>query len=198
MAVSNDGGATFRKTIAVASRLTAFLRRADDSVLVTGLTAAGSGIGYRSSDGGATFAPWSGIPAIRALAERDGRLYAAADFIRDNFALGVSVDDGVTFRPVMTFSDVKAVNACEAAACADPCNYQAGIGLWPATTCDPVVAPPPPPLKRKHTGCGCAVDAHPHGALGFLVVAAALSLLRARRRCPPVTGAAAQRDRPSP
>jgi hypothetical protein len=187
LAVSVDAGLTFRRPVTVSGKLTAFLWRPDNTILLTGLTDAGP-VGFRSPDGGETFVPWMGIPSLRALAERDGHLYGAADWIKDGFALGLSTDDGATFKPVMTFSDVKAVRSCVKTQCEDQCDYQAGIGLWPAETCHPEGVPPIPPTQKK-TGCGClAADDGPSAAgnqkwqLATATLAAAIFWLANRRR----------------
>lgn len=146
--ITDDGGQTFRQAFRVGGRLTAFLRRADGTILASGLEDAGP-VGFRSSDGGASFTPWPGIPSLRGLAERGGRIYGSADFVKDGYALGVSSDGGNTFAPVMTFSQVKAIRACVQAACQDACEFKAGITLWPPETCGG-----PPPAQK--TGCSCA------------------------------------------
>jgi hypothetical protein len=125
-----------------------------------------------------------GIPSLRALAERDGHLYGAADWIKDGFALGLSMDGGATFKPVMTFSDVQSVRSCVKTQCEDQCDYQAGIGLWPAETCHPEGVLPTPPAQKK-TGCGCVTaDDRPYAAgnLATATLAAAVCWLASRRR----------------
>ncbi|HEY2900378.1 MAG TPA: sialidase family protein [Polyangia bacterium] len=177
LAVSDDAGITFRTPVSVTGSLTAFLRRADGTILVSGLTDGGP-VGFRSSDSGATFTPWTGIPNLRALAERDGRIYGAADWVKDHYALGVSTDGGATFTPVVTFSQVSSVRACVKTLCQDPCDYQAGVGLWPPETCNPSTA--------KKTGCGCAAGAGDPGQVAWpwpvLAIVLAAAVLRRRRR----------------
>src|SRR5262249_27794132 len=56
---------------------------------------------------------------LRALAERNRRLYAAPDGLRDGFALGVS-DDGAHFVPLLRFLDIRGPLPCVAAVCSAP------------------------------------------------------------------------------
>jgi MYXO-CTERM domain-containing protein len=189
LAISDDAGLTFRQPISVNGKLTAFLWRADNTLLVTGLTDAGP-VGFRSVDGGATFSPWTGIPSLRALAERDGLLYGATDWVKDGYALQVSTDVGLTFAPVMTFSDVHSVKACVKAACEMACDYQAGLTLWSPDTCHPEGVLPNPPVGKK-TGCGCVTGDDGPGATGnqkwqlasATLAAAVFWLASRRRRC---------------
>ena len=174
--ISDDAGATIREAVRVKGQLTAFLRRADGTILVAGMNA-NAPEGFRSPDDGATFVPWNEAPTLRALAERDGRIYGAADFIKDGFAIGVSTDGGATFSPLMNFSQVHGIRPCVKEACLTTCEFNAGIMLWPPETCDP------PPAGK--TGCGC-VAGREGATLGGLLVAAVMSLAvfarRARRR----------------
>jgi len=133
--VSADGGTTFATPLAVNGGLSAFLRRDDGTILLAGTAADGSSFGARSFDGGATFQPWTGIPHIRALAERNRLVYVAADDAADGFALGVSADDGATFRPLLAYRDVTRIRSCVAAACLETCRAKAEMGLWPAAVC---------------------------------------------------------------
>lgn len=181
LAISDDGGATFQKPVSLPGKLTAFLRLPDDTILVSGLTDAGPA-GFRSADAGVTFVPWAGIPHLRALAERDGRIYGAADWVKDGYALGVSSDGGATFAAVMTFSQVTSVRACVQKLCQDPCDFQAGVGLWPPETCNSSASPP-----RKATGCGCTASGADDGGWKaggrwLAAVAAVAALLWRHRR----------------
>ena len=134
--ITRDGGATWEMALAVTGSLSAFLQQGDGTLLVGVLNPDGSANGYRSSDDGHSFAPWPGVPHLRALAERDGVLYAAADDAVDGFALGVSADRGQTFQPRLRYADVSSVAACVRAECQVTCEQLAGIGLWPSTLCE--------------------------------------------------------------
>jgi hypothetical protein len=177
LAISQDGGMTFQKPVSFPLRMTAFARLASGTILVAGFQFDNQGLqtplAYRSMDGGKTFFPWT-TPSLRALAERGGKLYAAADNAKDPFALGVSTDEGATFTALMKFSDVARISACVQAACARSCATLAMQKLWSNGTCAPA-------------GCACAVDRDRGGAgaLGvalLVVVIAWRTAVRARRR----------------
>jgi hypothetical protein len=196
LAISEDGGMTFRKPVSVPIRLAAFARLASGTILVAGLTYDTQGlmtsIGYRSTDGGKTFGPWDNIPSVRALAERDGKLYVAADDFNDPFALGVSTDEGLTFQPLMKYDQVTSVKSCVAMACAAACATQAKQQkFWSPAICPPLpdastdasadAATTPP----NNTGCSCAVAVGAGNTVAFLTSVAAVAValgVRARRR----------------
>jgi hypothetical protein len=138
-------------------------------------------------------------PRFRALAERDGRLFAAADEPNDGYALGVSDDEGQTWKPLMRFTDVTRVKSCPGTslpqACAGTCmrlaflnifqpqvcpfsgTADAGSSLDAAVSPDAGLPPPPPP------DCGCNLGGR-GGASGpgllFLLVAGCVAACRAR------------------
>jgi hypothetical protein len=155
MAVSADGGLTFQTPVKFAFQLTAFDRLASGTILVAGFDFDPQGnpiaASYRSTDGGHTFDSWP-APRLRALAERGGQLYGAADNFKDGFALGVSTDEGLTFTPLMTYDKVTSVMACVQTVCADSCLAQAALPLWSASIC-PASTP------------GADAGAQPDGAL---------------------------------
>jgi hypothetical protein len=103
--------------------------------LIGGVTSDSQNVGARSTDGGSTFIAWPGVPHLRALAERDGLLYAAADNFADRFALGVSSDE-TTWRPLLSYNDVTRVKACVAAACLAECRNRVDTAFWSASVCD--------------------------------------------------------------
>jgi photosystem II stability/assembly factor-like uncharacterized protein len=184
LAVSADGGVTFQQPVTVATTLSAFARLASGAVLV----AAGANTtpeAFRSTDGGVSFQPWPNPPHLRALGERDGKLFAAADNFRDGFALGVSMDDGANFQPLLTYDQVKAIKPCVQDRCRDTCDNLAGLTLWPPQVCGnarPDAGPPAPP---KGGGCGCRAAgqaAAPAPPEIVVALVAALACLRARRR----------------
>ena len=136
LAVSQDGGTSFTKPAHVDGNLTAFARLASGTVLVGAITA-GLGEGFRSTDGGVTFQPWSNPPRLRALAERNGKLFAAGDNFKDGFALAVSTDEGASFRPIMTFAQVTHIKPCAQTICQQSCVSLAGVNLWSPDVCEP-------------------------------------------------------------
>ena len=135
LAVSSDGGRTFRAAFSVSGMLTGFLRRKSGTILVAGTSSDGSSTGARSGDGGSSFQRWEGAPHLRGLAERDGVLYAAADDSVDGFALATSTDDGATWRPMLRYAQVDRIKPCVAAACARACAGMVDLGLWGPEIC---------------------------------------------------------------
>lgn len=177
LAISFDGGATFTTPVRFGVALTAFARLASGVILVAGLESDAQGnpvgSGFRSSDGGRTFTPWS-VPQLRALVEREGKLYGAADNFVDGFALGVSTDEGMTFRPMMKFGDVSSIRRCLQQVCADTCHRLAMTNIWPDRTCQPPAA--------ASGASGCAVGGESAIPLSLPSVAAAALVWSDRRR----------------
>ena len=119
-----------------------------------------------------------GVPHLQALAVRGGKLYAAAKNYSDDWAIGVSSDDGLTFKPMMRYTDVTSIRSCAQKACLDSCEFQASQVIWPLAICG---APPKPPTVSK-SGCGCGLFAPGASAPGALLLLAALCFAHARRR----------------
>jgi hypothetical protein len=176
LAISRDGGATVRVALALHGPMTAFLRRADGTLLV-GTKIEGA---FRSSDGGQTFVPWPEAPHLRSLAERAGTLYAVADDALDGFAVGASSDGGRTWTAKLRFQELCGIRACSAAVTAT-CQpaWDRLVTLLGITGCQAAPAVPPLP-PAPPAGHGCAVAArHPGGPL---VLLALLATRAARRR----------------
>jgi photosystem II stability/assembly factor-like uncharacterized protein len=186
LVVVDDGGSTVRTPVMLdGGHLTAFARLAAGPIIAAGVVGADAAV-YRSRDGGLTFAPLPGAPHLRALAERDGVLYGAADNYVDGFALGVSTDQGDTWRALMRFDQVRAIKGCVKGSCQAACMTETSLAVWSADVCqaDPSIKPPPSP------GCGCRIDGRLASSLGagpslecplFLL---ALLVLRGRRGPP--------------
>lgn len=186
LAISSDGGATVRVAFALSGRMSAFLRRADGTLIVTGA----NGDFASSSDGGMSFAKRPGAPHVRALAERDGRLYVAADNLVDGYAVGASDDGGASFQPRLRFDQLCGPMLCEPVRteCTLPWTSLIGtLGISPARACRPDggAAPGSPDAGAtvgSGKGCGCALggrSATPRGAATLLVL---LWLARSARR----------------
>ncbi len=196
--LTTDGGATVTLPLVTKTQLTAFLRRANGQILVSGLDVV-DGVLYRSLDGGRSFAPLATRLGIRALAERAGKLYVATDNVVDGFALAVSADDGATFQPLLRFDQVKGARGCSnlVATCAAICSALVNVGTFTPATCAGAApgpdgaaggdgggnrdgAPEPAPPGK---GCACQSPAFAEPslvtALGWMLVAA---LTRRRRR----------------
>jgi hypothetical protein len=111
LAISLDGGATAQVVLEVDGSLAGLVVRPDGTVLAAARSLDGGTL-YVSKDGGKTFPTKLPGPRFRALAERSGRLYAAADDVNDHYALGTSDDDGRTWKPLMTYPDVTRIKSC--------------------------------------------------------------------------------------
>ncbi len=191
LAVTRDGGMTFATPVTVTGpyggALSAFLRMESGTVLLGAFMKQASGgmdgVGYRSTDGGHTFGPWtlSPQPRIFGLAERGGVLYVAGKNFSDGWALATSRDEGVTITPISSYGDVRGIKACAMAVCGDACSLVASQGVWTNDVCTYVAPPPPPPSS---SGCHCGVGgAAPRGTAGAgLLLAVAVALHRRRRR----------------
>jgi photosystem II stability/assembly factor-like uncharacterized protein len=105
LVVTSDGGKTVHTALAAGRVLSSFVRLANGHLLV-GWLDLDQGLLFRSTDDGASFAPLPPALHPRSLAERDGRVYAATDWLTDGYALAVSEDEGTRWKRVMAFSDV--------------------------------------------------------------------------------------------
>ncbi len=169
LAISHDGGKTVNVALQLDQAMSAFLRRKDGSLVV----GTKSGDQFLSPDGGQTFAKWTTAPHLRAIVERDGTLYGAADEFRDGFLVGESTDDGRSWKGLLTYEQICAVPACVASACTDALNalrLSLGLGACGKKATTPQATPP-------RTGCQCG-----SGPAGLLALAA---LGLRRRRCVP-------------
>lgn len=191
VALSTDGGESARVVATIPrGRFTAFLRRSDGSLRLAGVAQGPPGpdtplgertrpVGFRSDDDGASFLPWSPGIRARALAERDGTLLAVADHLADGFALGASDDDGVSWRPLLRYTDVSGVVPCGWPACNADCLARAQATLWDPRVCAPAAAPAAPdgaaepaPGRSQGCRCGAAGARRDPGALMLIVLAA--------------------------
>ena len=131
--------------------MTSFVQTAEGPLVAAGRLPTGAAV-RRSLDGGATWQAVAGAPHLRALAERAGTLNGATDETADGSAMTVSTDLGLTFTPLMKFSDVGAIAACVRAQCQATCANQAALGLWPASTCTAA----PETTAKASSGCAIA------------------------------------------
>lgn len=154
-----------RRLTAVPERMTAFVQRENGELLM----GSASGGLLVSRDDGESFAPEPG-PSFRALAERDGTLYAVTDNLLDGYAVARS-SDGRTWEPLLEYKNIRGPLQC---------GEVAGLCELPwvlikdtlGVVDPPQEAPEPPP-----TGCGCL------GAPGgFTAGGLALLLLFQRNR----------------
>jgi hypothetical protein len=200
LAISEDGGVTARVVLEANRSLAGLVVRADGTVLaaVRGLD---SGTLFISRDGGKTFPTMLPGPRFRGLAERNGRLFAAADDASDGYALGTSDDEGRTWKPLMSYPDVVRIKSCPGTAlpqaCVGTCMRLAFLGTFHNAVCQAGgiadaaadAAPGPPPPK----GCGCRLGGRGREGWPLLAGLALLSFRRWRRRSSP--GSSAGRPR---
>ena len=190
VAVTRDGGMTFTMPVTITGPfgggLSSFLRMASGTVLVGGfVTIEGggmNGVGYRSTDGGHTFVPWTLTPQPRifGLAERDGVLYIAGKNYSDGWALATSRDEGVTIKPMSRYEDVRGIKPCTMDVCGDQCSLVASQAVWTNDVCSGALLVKPP-----ESGCHCAAAQAgvPRAVVvACLLLGAALALRRRRRR----------------
>ncbi len=189
LAISHDAGATVALALEVMGPMSAFLQRASGTLLVGTIL----GPSYRSNAtaNASGFEVWPNAPHVRALAERGGQVYVAADNYQDGFALARSSDEGAHWQPLLSFSDIQGPKAC-----ATPLSVC--VAQWPALAAvlgaraEPAPSPPsvmapdlgaaPPP---ETPGCGCRlapVTARESLWGPMLFAFTALWLLRKRRR----------------
>jgi MYXO-CTERM domain-containing protein len=206
VAVTTDGGRSTAVTLpADGSSLTAFQRLPSGTVIVTSQFNGVPSL-HRSYDHGMTFETVPSPPHVLGLSVRAGAVYAATDqFMGDGFALATSPDEGTTWHPIMGYAQVGAIAGCLKTFCQDACLSLVSMNLWSGATCS-ADAPggaggasvggaggaggtggaPPKTGSGNGGGCNFVAGESSPGAAGVLlalaVVAAALSIRRARRR----------------
>jgi MYXO-CTERM domain-containing protein len=171
IALTRDGGATVTVSLSIAGTFTSYVQLANGTRLVGALVESSTTPAlYRSHDGGATFETVAGPPAIRALSRRGDVVYAATDNFAVGYALGVSTDEGTTWRAGMAYDQVRAILGCvrDDPQCQASCQALAGRGamppgtIWDAAVCsanplpEPPTPLPEPPAMTGGGGCGCA------------------------------------------
>jgi MYXO-CTERM domain-containing protein len=156
LVLTTDGGQRASKTVTVSGNFTSFVRLPSGTMLV-GAMVEGATVPalFRSRDRGASFETLANAPSIRALSQRDGVVYAAADNFGDGFALGTSVDEGQTWQALFRYDQVRGVLPCLSSRCQPDCQAKVDIGLWPQAVCSAAVTGGGPPAG----GCGCGVTA---------------------------------------
>jgi photosystem II stability/assembly factor-like uncharacterized protein len=187
--VTRDGGATLAVPLTLPSgALSAFARLASGTVLVGAVAAAdggSAGAGYRSTDGGASFQPWtlSPQPHFMGFAERAGTLYLSGDNRLDGWALATSGDEGATIHPLMSYGAVNGVKPCVAAACAAGCAFEVSARVWSNAVCGGGDGGATPPPAGGSSGCGCGAASYPRGggSVGLWLVLVAIVLRFGRR-----------------
>ena len=159
--------------------MTAFVQTAEGPLVVAGRVN-NDGPVYRSLDSGQTWQPVSGPPHVRALAERDGAIYVAADNTADGYSVGISKDLGVTFQSLMRFDQVGSIAACVRAACQSVCASEVSAGLWPAAMC--AATPEATAQPQAAGGGGCATGGALQSSAVVFCAGLLLVALAARKR----------------
>lgn len=211
VAVTHDGGTTASKPLSIPFYFTSFARLPDGALVLSAVVAvspATKAALFVSHDGAASFQENDAIPAVAALAQRAGVLYAATDNFADGYALGASTDQGTTWQAVVRFDQVGSIVACLQAnpQCQASCESLAGKGLaspgqiWDESVCTGAApggaagaggtnpgglagAPGGAGGGRTSSGGGCALAPGPVSPLPALAAALiAVALVRRRRR----------------
>jgi len=135
LAVSSDGGASASSPLPLAGgALTAFTRLESGSLIAAGVEGTANVV-YRSIDGGTSFQKLPPGPPVRGLSARGTTLYAATDTMSDTAAIETSPDEGMTWKPLMAYSDIQAIQGCVMSACQDDCFNRADMQQWADTIC---------------------------------------------------------------
>jgi photosystem II stability/assembly factor-like uncharacterized protein len=189
LVISADGGETVHVAQRVSARMSAFLVRANGTLLLAG----SDGQSFLSADGGESFGPWSSAAAqlhIEALGERNGVLYATTTSKLDGFALAASADDGAHWQPLLRLEHVRGPLACGSTS--EQCQKQ-----WAALTpslpklSGPALGPQLIVRSAPQPGAasGCSVEVGAQRVMGrdswWLCAAVSLTclrMIRARKR----------------
>jgi hypothetical protein len=214
VAITRDGGMTFTQPLTIpGGSVSAFARLASGTILVgarIGFATDGggaSGAGYRSTDGGLTFVPWSLTPQphIVGLAERvsggKSTVYLSGENYVDGWALASSADEGMTVTPLFSYDQVRGIKSCAQQACASNCLFVYNQAVWDRDVCtgallDAGTVTPPPPAKSSGCHCAAAGQARP-GMASLLALALALAGGLRRRSRPRATAAPADASPPA-
>jgi hypothetical protein len=112
MSVTPDGGQTFQTVLTISGQFSSFLRAGDGAIYAGTM----DGKLYVRSAGAAVATDFTSrsAPHLRCLGQRRGtaRIYACADMIVDGFSLASSDDNGMTFQPVMSFTQLLGPLTC--------------------------------------------------------------------------------------
>jgi len=110
IAMTTNGGQSFQTILTISGQLSSFVRAGDGAIY------AGTRDGqlYVQPPGTTGFTTRNG-PHFRCLGQRLGttRIYACADMIVDGYSLGTSDDGGLSFHPLMSFTQLLGPLTCE-------------------------------------------------------------------------------------
>ncbi len=179
LAISRDRGASIANSLVAPGRLSAFLRMDDGTLMIAAIEST-TGHLYRSTDDGRTFAELPRPIRVRGFAERNGKVFAAADNLRDGFALAVSGDNGASWQAVMRFSDITGIRSCGTLAtlCQAMCQSQVNNLIFPGRVCRAGPGGGGTSMPAKSSGCRAGSD----GGSGPWPLALLLMGLLLRRR----------------
>jgi hypothetical protein len=178
LAISHDAGETLQVVHQLEARMSAFLLRADASLLL----ASADGRSVRSSDGGVSFEPWTSAAAalhIQALGERDGLLYATTTSRLDGFAVAVSSDAGEHWRALLRLEQLGGPLACGAIATQCASEWTPLKRVLPKLS-GPPLASDSDSLPDGPRGCAIGRSERTGGGFWSLCLLALLMRLRAR------------------
>jgi hypothetical protein len=153
LAISTDGGVSATTPLTFPGGVfTAFARMSSGSLIAGGVVGT-TNVGYRSTDGGASFPPLPAVPfTFKAMSARGTTLYAALDNMTDAFAIETSADEGTSWRPLMRFNKdvdggatgyIQAIQTCVMSFCQTDCDTRSSAELFSEDVCSAAVMPGP-------------------------------------------------------
>jgi hypothetical protein len=163
--VTQDGAKTFQVIFSLANAITGFALSPDGSTVYAGSMKDGLFVGQSP---GTAFQKVSSVQ-VNCLAARAGELWACSTET-SGFAVGVSLDNGVTFAPKLHFRDILGPVACGADATAAVCSVSSASfsalctvlnECYPTGPLTPEYDGGPPTamskLCRSGAGCPCQI-----------------------------------------
>jgi photosystem II stability/assembly factor-like uncharacterized protein len=177
--VTRDAGATWTQIWTGQGDVSGFALSGDGATLAVGGPDAGINV---ASTKDFVFAKTNAL-GPSCLTWSRGRLFACAKEAIDGFSIGASGDEGVTFMPLLHFSDItprECGAATSAAVCASSWSSVASlIGVDAGTD-----ASPPenhPPEVDAGGGCGCVASAPPSPGASVYALVIAVGAIGVRR-----------------
>ena len=145
LAISTDGGVSASTPLTFPGGVfTAFARMPSGSLIAGGVVGI-TNVGYRSTDGGASFPALPTVPfTFKSMSARGTTLYAALDNMTDAFAIETSADEGTTWRPLMRFDKdvdggasgyIQAIQTCVMSLCQTDCDTRSSAELFSEDVC---------------------------------------------------------------
>jgi hypothetical protein len=171
LALTQDGGQTVTLSTTInGGYFTSATRTPSGAILVSGVDVSTNPVLFRSADHGVTFQPFgTQVPNIRGMSTRGNQIYAAANEFSDGYALGVSMDDGMTWQSVMAYNQVAAILGCLKQSCQTLCASEVMVSLWDMSMCSadpPAMADGGAASDAATGGGGSGADAGAPGGHG--------------------------------